>query len=523
MAIRHPSAGFRAAAALDVGPRSAAEPGPSGRELAPGSDGGWCTVRVRGPEGTVDAALPATATVAEVVEELAGRLLPGAPLVRGADGRPWYLHRTGAGPLPPGISLQAAGVRDGDVLHLGPWPMPRPAQAVDDGLVALADGSSRVPRWTPHRAGVLVTTLLVALATLAAALSLALPAGPLVAVVLAGTLLGLAALQRRSRPGGLALPAGEDLAAVASRADDLPPGRAPGDLPALGAGLSSLPAWVAAGVATGLLGRADLAVVLTLGGAALAVGAGLAWLVVGERGPWWAGAGTAGVAVALPAALVAGGLLIPARAVAVVLTLWLAVSLALPWFVTRSRTWTDPRQDAADLVAHAEATRRTLDVGALAGATAAAVGMVLLAASAVGGAGVDGSGGVMVLGFVVAVSLAALLRARRSMFVVESAALVGAGTVGLAAVGWAEALIGGPAARGLVVAAIVVAVGVLVALGGALRAGSSGDDRVVAWWHRPRTQRLLGWLETAAAVAVLPLLAGVLGVYLAAADAGARL
>jgi len=48
-----------------------------------------------------------------------------------------------------------------------------------------------------------------------------------------------------------------------------------------------------------------------------------------------------------------------------------------------------------------------------------------------------------------------------------------------------------------------------------------GTTGLVAWWHRPRTQRWLGWLETTAAVAVLPLLAGVLGVYAAAADAGA--
>jgi hypothetical protein len=463
----------------------------------------------------VDAALPATASVAEVVEELAGRLLPGAPLIRGADGRPWYLHRTGAGPMPPGVTLEAARVRDGDVLHLGPWPMPRPARTVDDGLVALAEGSSRVPQWTPRRVGVLVTTLLVALASVAAALSLALPAAPLVALALAAMLLALAALQRRTRPrpGPPALPVGDDVLP----AEDPAPSRA-GDLPALGAGLSSLPAWIAAGVSTALLGRADLALLLTLAGSALAVGAGLAWLVVGERGPWWAGAGTLGVVVSLPAALVAGDLLAPVRAIAAVLTLWLAVSLALPWFVTRSRTWTDPRQDADVLVAHAEATRRTLDVGALAAASAAAVGLVLVAVSAR-----DGSSVMVVLGFVVAVSLAAVLRARRSVFVVESAALVGAGVVGLAGVGWAVALDGGPVARGLVVAAVVLVVGVLVGLGGALRAAAAGDDQVVAWWHRPRTQRWLGWLETTAAVAVLPLLAGVLGIYAAAADAGARL
>jgi hypothetical protein len=58
------------------------------------------------------------------------------------------------------------------------------------------------------------------------------------------------------------------------------------------------------------------------------------------------------------------------------LTLWLAISLALPWMVTRSRTWTDPREDAALLVAQAQNTRRTLDVGALVAAVSAALGLV---------------------------------------------------------------------------------------------------------------------------------------------------
>ena len=471
-------------------------PATGGHELLTAGEGTWCTVRVRGPEGAVDAALPAGASVAEVVDELAGRLLPGAPLVRGADGRPWYLHRTGAGPLPPGVSLETAGVRDGDVLHLGPWPMPHPAQPVDDGLVALAEGAAQASRWTVRRAAVLVTALLVAVTAVAAGLSLALPGGPLVPLALALMLLALATLQRRSRP--------------TVRLDEEP---AP-DLPTLGAGLASLTAWVGAGVAGGLVTGGGAALVLTLAGAALALGAGLAWLAVGERGAWWAAAGTLGGGVALPSALVAGGVLVAPRAIAVVLTVWLGLLLALPWLVTRSRTWTDPAE-GPDLVEHAAATRRTLDAAAVAGGVAAAAGLWVLATSSAGGG--------IVLGFCAAVSLAAVLRARRSVFVMESASAVGAGVVGLAGVGWALALTGGPASRAVVVVIAVGAVGLLVGLGGALRVAAAGGDGLVAWWHRPRTQRLLGRLEATAAVAVLPLLAGVLGIYAAAADAGARL
>ncbi|MEJ2869025.1 EsaB/YukD family protein [Actinomycetospora sp. OC33-EN08] len=472
----------------------ARQPSPPAPRDAP--EGAWCTVRVRGPEGAVDAALPAGASVAEVVDELAGRLLPGAPLVRGSDGRPWYLHRTGAGPMPPGISLEAAGVRDGDVLHLGPWPMPRPAQPVDDGLVALAEGAARVPRWTARRAGVLVTVLLVAVAAVASSLALAVPGGPLVPLVLALLLLGLAALQRRSRPT-VPLDGGE-------------PGP---DLPTLGAGLASLTAWTAAGVAGGLLARGGFPLVATLAGSALAVGAAAAWTVVGEHGPWWAAAGTAGLGVSLPSALVAGGVLPTGRAVAVGLTLWLVLVLALPWLVTRSRTWLEPREDAEHLVEHAAATRRTVDAAALAGGLVAASGLWVLATS---------SGGGMVLGLCAAVSATAVLRARRSVFVVESASALGAGVAGLAAVAWSVVPAGGPGGRAVVVAVGVALVGALVGLGGALRSAAVTDEGVLAWWRRPRTRRLLGRLETVAAVSVLPLLAGVLGVYAAAADAGAR-
>ena len=107
----------------------------------------WCTVRVRGPRGGVDVALPASQTVAETVDELAARLLPGAPL--GRPGETWYLHRLGRPPFHPSARLVEVDLRDGESLHLSPHPMPRPAQPVDDGLVALAEGAARAPRWSP--------------------------------------------------------------------------------------------------------------------------------------------------------------------------------------------------------------------------------------------------------------------------------------------------------------------------------------------------------------------------------------
>lgn len=460
-------------------------PADPGTDPGPGPGTQWCAVRVRGPRGAVDLALPGAATVAEVVDELSGRLLPGAPLTTPEDTGGWSLHRLGADPFRPDLPLAETGVRDGESLHLSCAPLPTPARPVDDGLVTLAEGASAVRRWTPHSVGVLLVGLTVAASAVTALLALPLPGGPLLPLLQAVLLLGLgSALRRRGGPGGL---------------------------PVLGACLAALPAWAFAGLSAALGLAPTTALVLTLVGAAVAVGSASAWLVATDHGAWWAFTGATGASLAVAAAVTESGLLTAPRAVAVVTAVWLAAVVALPWLVTRGRGWLDP-DDAAgtDLVARAESARRTVDAVALAGGVVIAVGGVLLAPRG------DG----LTVGFVAAVAATVLLRARRSVFLVESGAAAVAGVVGLAAVALGVVTGSGPEVRAGVVAVVAL---VVVTLAVTVQATGGGDDRVRAWWERPRTRRLLTWLETATALAVLPLLAGVLGVYAAAADAGARL
>lgn len=442
----------------------------------------WCTVRIKGPRGAVDVALPDDATVAETVDELAVRLLPGAPLDRDDD-QPWVLHRLGGAALDAGTTLREAGIHDGDTLHLGGAPVPAPAVVVDDGLVALAQGSGAEHLWNPRGVATLLGSALVGIAALTALLTLALPGGATIPVLLAVLLLGMAVGLR-------------------GHAQDVAP---------LAAGLASLPAWAAAGLALSRMLAPTLPITLTLAGAALAVGSALAGAAVPERVPWWACTGALGASTAVSAALAAGGVLTAPRVVAVVATVWLALLVALPWLVTRRRGWLEPDSsgDLADLTERAALTRRTVDgIGLAGGLTLATIGLLLAP---------QGDG--LTLGFVAAVSVTALLRARRSLFVVESAAAVGAGLLGLAGVALGLLASGGPVIRAVVVGVLILLLGVLVGLSASVRDERGG---LAAWWTRPRTRRSLDWLEGGAALAVLPLLAGVLGVYHAAADAGSH-
>ena len=82
---------------------------------------------------------------------------------------------------------------------------------------------------------------------------------------------------------------------------------------------------------------------------------------------------------------------------------------------------------------------------------------------------------------------------------------------------------GSPALQLGLLVAVVLLVVVLGALSVAARDAAAGRADSLAWWTRPRTRRTLDLLEGAAALAVLPLLADILGVYALAADLGARL
>lgn len=448
------------------------------------------TVRVTGPSGAADVALPAGRPVVELVADLVRALLPGAPL--GSPGDIWHLHRLGGRALPPQHTLEQAGVHDGESLHLSPQSPPEPPRPVDDPLEALARGTALVRRWDERARLLALSAAVVLLGVAATGLALAVPlGGPALPLLVAGGLLATA----------LALPSTER-------------GR---DVVAFAAALAALPALAAAGLATAVATDAAPPGLVAGTAAGLALGGAAASPVVPGRAAWWAGAMATGVSGALGGALVSAGWLTTLRTAAVLATVWVVALAALPWLVTRNRSWLEddaPDGSGTALILRATATRRVVDGISAGGAAVVAVGGVLLALSDAG----------LPRGLAAALAVVLGLRARRSAFLVESGAAMLAASMVLLALAQSLARTGGMTTR-LVLLAVAVAVVALVATFAVLseRATAGARPGALAWWGQPRTLRLLDVLEGLGALGVLPLLAGVLGLYGSAADAGARL
>lgn len=474
----------------ELEPRVDGQSGTSPAASAPPSV--WCTVRVHGPRGAVDVALPSALTVAEIVERLRSRLLPGAPL--GGPGESWFLHRMGEPALRPDSRLSDAALHDGDSVHLSRLEVPLPARPVDDGLVALAGAAGRTGRWTPRTMRVAAAVVVVAASTVGSVLALGLvPGSPAPSFVLAAVLLVLAVLLRGA-PGR-----------HGSTTTD--------DVPGLAAALGSIPAWLTAGIATADAVGGAASTRTTLAATAVTVGAALAAGCLPQRAPWWLFLGGVGVSVSVGAALTASGSTTVGQAGAILAAVWVLGLAASPWILTRSRALLEPDPRAGALPARARRARAVVGALTLAGAVVAGLGVLPLVA--VG----DGVG----LWFAAAVAVALGLRARRSRFVVEGGAGLAAAFVVLTGILVVAFRDGGLGLRiGLLVVAVLVIAG-LTALSRAVREVGTGRDEALVWWDRPRTRRTLGILETAAYVALLPLLGGVLQLYGLAADAGARL
>lgn len=440
----------------------------------------------------MDVALPSALTVAEIVERLRSRLLPGAPL--GGPGESWFLHRMGEAALAPDSRLADAALHDGDSVHLSRLEVPLPARPVDDGLVALAGAAGRTGRWTPSAMRVAAAIAVVAASTVASVLALGLvPGSPAPSFVLAAVLLVLAVLLRGS--------AGRH----GSTTTD--------DVPGLAAALGSVPAWLTAGIATADAFGGGTSTRTTLAATAVTVGAALAAGCLPQRAPWWLFLGGVGVSVSLGATLTASGTTTVGQAGAILAVVWVLGLAASPWILTRSRALLEPDPRAGALPARARRARAVVGALTLAGALVACLAVLPLV---VGGGGIG-------LWFSAAIAVALGLRARRSRFVVEAGAGLAAAFVLLTAVGVVVFRDGGLGLRiGLLVVAVLVIVG-LAALSRAVREAGTGRGEALVWWDRPRTRRTLGVVETAAYVAILPLLAGILGLYGAAADAGAGL
>jgi type VII secretion integral membrane protein EccD len=126
-------------------------------------------VTVVAPETRMDLALPAEATVAELLPQLvrfAG--VDEADAVAASGG--WVLSRLGGSPFEEARSIAAAGVNDGETLYLTARSAKMPPVVFDDVIDAIADASHESEkRWIP------VTTRRFGMATSAGALIAASP------------------------------------------------------------------------------------------------------------------------------------------------------------------------------------------------------------------------------------------------------------------------------------------------------------------------------------------------------------
>lgn len=473
-------------------------PTPPSAPLPPAPTDLWVRVGLLTPGGRVDLALPADVPVAELVPmvlELIGDPAGGRD---GAVPRPWRFSGPAGGPLAPEATLAGLGVRDGELLHLGPRRAPLPAPEFDDPAEALAasvrdaDDDGAAARWAgPLAALIAVTGASVVLATVhGASMSL------VVAATALGVLGAAAALLRCART----------LAAAPPEADDDPdPDRPDGPgpwfeaqaaalaavPPATAAGLLALPGPLGAGQA--LLGAATAGLAAVSGQAILrVVSAPLLTVALSCL----ALVGTAGTRLVLDA---------PVPAVAAGLTaVTLALGPVLPRLALRLAGVPDPavpgdldeitRADTPALPAPEMAERAALARGLFAGFSAPCA--LLAAGGAVGAAAGGGWAGPMLA----AVTVAVLLLRARAFAEAAPARVLGTAAV-LATVGAAVpvALVHGPTVRLLVAAGLGVAV--LVAA------------RALTGTPSPVGRRTLDVLELVLTAAAIPVAIAAMGLF----------
>ncbi|MCT9084299.1 type VII secretion integral membrane protein EccD [Streptomyces fulvoviolaceus] len=108
-----------------------------------------CRITVRAPEKSMDLAVPGDIPMADLLPVLldyAGEEAQESGLEHGG----WLLQRLGGAPLDEEVTLDAAGVRDGETLHLRPRADALPEPHFDDLVDGIATTMDRRPFvWTP--------------------------------------------------------------------------------------------------------------------------------------------------------------------------------------------------------------------------------------------------------------------------------------------------------------------------------------------------------------------------------------
>lgn len=240
---------------------------------------GIARVTVVAPYTRVDVALPQTATLAELLPALL-RLAGEEVADSGAAHGGWALARVGERPLDTGHTVDALGIRDGDVLHLRPRRAELPTPVFDDVVDAIATTTrERASRWQPantRRTGLFIGGFLLSSGALAAVF-----AGPnrLAAGVIAAALAVLLILSGAGLARAIQDSAAGTVLAVAGLAY------------AFAAGL----VLAATGTGLGRLGRTDL----LLACSALMVAAVVAAVLVGDFAAVFAAAAGTGLLGAL--------------------------------------------------------------------------------------------------------------------------------------------------------------------------------------------------------------------------------
>jgi type VII secretion integral membrane protein EccD len=430
-------------------------------------------ITVASPQRRVDVVLPAEVPLAELMPDLVQRAGDGLA-DQGQRHGGWALHRFGGTRIAATESMAAAGVRDGEVLHLVPartaWPEPEYDDVVDEIAVRARQLG---PRWSG--AATRITAILAAGAVLAAGLL------PPVGAARAGVAtLGLAAVLLAA--GILAARAyGEPLVGTVLAAYSLP--------------VAFVGGWhvLTAGplTASDLIVATTALVVWAVAGA-IGAGGGL-WIFVGGAVAGLLGSVAAMAATATDAARAAALLLVVAVAGAT-LAPSLAIRLGrLPLPVVTLPADADPAalasRPAADRVLAAVVRTDAMLTGLLVGVSAAAAGAAWVLVHA----------GTAARLLTLVAGLALLLRARLLVTVRQRAPLLAGGTavllVPFAAGGWDP---GGWAVPVLAVAVI-----------GLAAAGVRYRRRAPS----PYLGRAADIVEALCLVSVIPIAAAVLGLY----------
>ncbi|SDZ10776.1 type VII secretion integral membrane protein EccD [Amycolatopsis xylanica] len=448
------------------------------------SSGSTRRVTVVTPRARVDVALPPQSTFAELVPQLVR--LAAASGQASADHPGWVLSRLGGAPLALGLSVAAAQIRDGEVLHLTPRERPRGPLLFDDVVDSIASvAESGTGAWTP---------------------AIARRGGIAAAVV---SLLGAAVLLQTSAAGTVLAPIGTGLLAVVlllgggalSRAYGDAGAGAAGALAGVGAallaGMSALPPHAPFSLAAGPLGA---------GLATVTVYAVLGAVVVADRLPWFvAVAGSAGLG-ALTTAFV---LLFDARPVAaasVLAVLATALAAVAPMLALRLGRLPLPRvpDDMDSFRANeqpslgADMVGQTARAQGLLSGLLFALGLLMLASSVVLSSGGPWEGGLVAL-----LGITWMLRSRSYAGAVQRIVLVAFGGAALVCAGFWLVSRGAP--EFLFAAGLAVAVAAVVCL---VYAG-----RVARGVRSPYWGRLLDVTEFLALLSLVPFVGMIAGVY----------